>query len=113
MFSETILSLMARKRPSPERCLPASLYRSPHVPLAAIRRFVRRIADRFLPDRIILFGPYAYGTPHEESDVYRLAVMPIPDEVSQLICITEHQGHARAEPWCGGGRSLTSGSQLQ
>jgi hypothetical protein len=27
------------------------------------------IAEKFHPDKIILFGSYAYGTPHEDSDV--------------------------------------------
>jgi hypothetical protein len=44
-------------------------YASPNIPLAAIRRFARRIAERFQPDKIVLFGSYAYGTPHNESDV--------------------------------------------
>jgi predicted nucleotidyltransferase len=51
-------------------------YAAPAVPLSAIRRFVRRIAVRFRPDKIILFGSYAYGTPHEESDIDLMVVMP-------------------------------------
>ncbi len=34
-----------------------------------IRRFVREVAERFQPDKIILFGSYAYGTPHADSAV--------------------------------------------
>ncbi len=34
------------------------------------------IARRFQPERIILFGSYAYGTPTEDSDVDLLVVMP-------------------------------------
>ena len=34
------------------------------VPMAAIRRFARQIADLFHPDKIILFGSYAYGKPN-------------------------------------------------
>jgi predicted nucleotidyltransferase len=34
-----------------------------------IRRFARELAERFHPDKIILFGSYAYGTPHAGSDV--------------------------------------------
>ncbi len=33
------------------------------VPPAMIERFVRQIAERFDPERIILFGSYAYGKP--------------------------------------------------
>ena len=36
------------------------------------------IARRFQPERIILFGSYAYGTPTEDSDVDLLVVMPLP-----------------------------------
>ena len=32
----------------------------------------------FQPERIILFGSYAYGTPTEDSDVDLLVVMPLP-----------------------------------
>jgi predicted nucleotidyltransferase len=37
--------------------------------------FADRIAARFRPERIILFGSYAYGTPTEDSDVDLLVVM--------------------------------------
>ena len=35
-----------------------------------------KIAKQFRPERIILFGSYAYGTPTEDSDVDFLVVMP-------------------------------------
>lgn len=35
-----------------------------------------KIAQQFHPERIILFGSYAYGTPNENSDVDLLIVMP-------------------------------------
>ena len=34
-----------------------------------------RIVEKFHPERIILFGSYAYGTPHEDSDVDFLVVL--------------------------------------
>jgi uncharacterized protein len=46
------------------------------VPMKDIRAFSRRIAERFKPRRIILFGSYAYGTPTEDSDVDLFVVMP-------------------------------------
>lgn len=46
------------------------------VPLRTIRQFARRVAKQFQPEKIILFGSHAYGTPHEESDVDLLIVMP-------------------------------------
>jgi predicted nucleotidyltransferase len=39
---------------------------------------VERIARQFQPQRIILFGSYAYGTPDENSDVDLLVIMPYP-----------------------------------
>src|SRR5271169_4195619 len=62
-------------------------YASPNMPLAAIRRFARRIAERFQPDKIILFGSYAYGTPHEESDVDLLVIMRTKNAIDQSIRI--------------------------
>ena len=62
-------------------------YLPPKIPLSAIRRFARRIAERFDPEKIILFGSFAYGTPHEDSDVDLLVVMPTHDEISQSIRI--------------------------
>src|SRR5258708_19058841 len=62
-------------------------YSSPNIPLSAIRRFARQIAERFHPDKIILFGSYAYGTPHNESDVDLLVIMPAYDVVNQAIRI--------------------------
>jgi predicted nucleotidyltransferase len=62
-------------------------YSSPDIPLAAIRRFARTIADRFAPEKIILFGSYGYGTPHAESDVDLLVIMPCANVVNQAIRI--------------------------
>ncbi len=52
------------------------LYTGAKVPLRVIRRYAQQVAERFQPDRIILFGSYAYGTPHEESDVDLMVVVP-------------------------------------
>jgi uncharacterized protein len=41
-----------------------------------IRAYARRIAREFHPEKIILFGSYAYGSPTEDSDVDLLVVMP-------------------------------------
>jgi predicted nucleotidyltransferase len=61
---------------------------SPEIPLAAIRRFARRIAERFHPQKIVLFGSYAYGKPHAESDVDLLVVMAASDVVNMAIRIS-------------------------
>jgi predicted nucleotidyltransferase len=54
---------------------PALMYWGADVPLRVIRRFARQVAERFQPDKIILFGSHAYGTPHADSDVDILVVM--------------------------------------
>ena len=39
---------------------------------------VKKIKERYKPDRIILFGSYAYGRPNEDSDVDLLIVKDTP-----------------------------------
>jgi len=39
-----------------------------------IRTIVRRIAEEYAPERVILFGSYAYGTPGPDSDIDLLIV---------------------------------------
>jgi predicted nucleotidyltransferase len=59
------------------------------VPSAVIREYARQIADQFQPEKIILFGSYAYGKPHKDSDVDMLVVMPAHDEINQAVRILE------------------------
>jgi predicted nucleotidyltransferase len=46
------------------------------VDQAQIAEISKRIAQEFQPDRIILFGSYAYGRPRPDSDVDLLVVLP-------------------------------------
>ena len=46
------------------------------IPMEAIQNLADRIAQEFAPERIILFGSYAYGTPRQDSDVDLLVVLP-------------------------------------
>jgi predicted nucleotidyltransferase len=55
--------------------------------MRVIRRYARAIADEFHPEKIVLFGSYAYGTPHEDSDVDLLVVMPARDRHAQAVRI--------------------------
>jgi predicted nucleotidyltransferase len=55
--------------------------------MRVIRRFARQVAERFQPDKIILFGSYAYGTPHADSDVDILVVMPAARQHTQAARI--------------------------
>ena len=78
---------MAKKRTAPALYVQPYRYPSPNIPLSAIRRFACQIAERFHPEKIILFGSYAYGRPHPESDVDLLVIMPTYDVVAQEIRI--------------------------
>ena len=49
--------------------------KSVRIPRRAINAVVQRIAEQFDPERIILFGSYAYGKPHQYSDVDLLVVI--------------------------------------
>ena len=46
------------------------------VEIEDIKDLIARIARAFHPDRIILFGSYAYGRPDNDSDVDILVVLP-------------------------------------
>ncbi|OIN92046.1 MAG: nucleotidyltransferase domain-containing protein [Anaerolineae bacterium CG03_land_8_20_14_0_80_58_20] len=41
----------------------------------SLRPAIQRIADELKPEKIILFGSYAYGTPNSHSDVDLLVVL--------------------------------------
>jgi predicted nucleotidyltransferase len=58
-------------------------YRGADIPMRVIRRYARQVAERFQPDKIILFGSYAYGTPHVDSDVDLLVVMQAWNQLSK------------------------------
>lgn len=70
-----------------KRSQAARRYRSPNIPLAAIRRYVRSVVERFDPERVILFGSYAYGVPHADSDVDLLVVIPARNPIDQAVRI--------------------------
>jgi len=46
------------------------------VSIDTIRDLSDRIAAEFAPERIILFGSYAYGTASDDSDVDLLVILP-------------------------------------
>jgi predicted nucleotidyltransferase len=62
-------------------------YRGSDIPRRLIRRFARDVAQRFQPEKIILFGSYAYGQPHADSDVDILVIMPARNELDQAVKI--------------------------
>lgn len=63
------------------------------VDMQQIEALSRRIAEQFNPDRIILFGSYAYGEPTEDSDVDLLVVLPFEGysfrKASEILRVTD------------------------
>lgn len=78
---------MSRKNPSPFPFPPKRFYSGANVPMRVIRRYARAIAEEFQPDKIILFGSYAYGTPNQDSDVDLLVIMPAANQHTQAVRI--------------------------
>src|SRR5207245_8499527 len=78
---------MPKKRPLPDQAEPERWYRGADIPMSVIRRFARQVAERFQPEKIILFGSYAYGQPHADSDVDILVVMPARNQLDQAFKI--------------------------
>jgi predicted nucleotidyltransferase len=72
-----------------QKNLKTGLYYPNLVPMAAIRRFARAIAEGFRPDSIVLFGSYATGTQTPNSDVDLLVVMPTRNQLEQAVRIDE------------------------
>jgi predicted nucleotidyltransferase len=76
---------MAKKRPRSDGSMTPP--RSKAISMRAIRRFALAVAERFHPEKIILFGSYAYGTPNADSDVDILVVMPARNQLDQAYKI--------------------------
>src|SRR5262245_22773451 len=79
--------MSTKRRPTHQREPASRFYRGADVPMRVIRRYAREVAERFRPDKIILFGSYAYVTPHADSDVDLLVIMPARNELDQAIRI--------------------------
>src|SRR6516162_1250150 len=79
---------MTRKRPQPPEPDLPRYYRGKKIPMRVIRDFARAVAERFQPDKIILFGSQAYGTPHEDSNVDILVIIPARNEIDQSARIS-------------------------
>src|SRR6266852_7657067 len=78
---------MAVRRRTLSRAVPTRWYRGADVPMREIRRFARQVAERFHPDKILLFGSFAYGVPHADSDVDILVIMPARNQLDQAFKI--------------------------
>lgn len=53
----------------------SGLYYEHMVARREIRRYVNELARHFSPERVVLFGSYARGNPHDGSDVDMLVIM--------------------------------------
>ncbi len=60
------------------------------IPQEAIDEVVRQIAEKFRPQKIIIFGSYARGNPRPESDVDILVVMATELKESQQSLLIRH-----------------------
>ena len=56
--------------------------------MAVIRRFARQVVKQFAPEKIVLFGSHAYGTPDADSDVDILVVMATTNQLNQAVKIS-------------------------
>src|SRR6266404_4550550 len=106
---------MKLKRRTHSNAMPARWYRGADVPMRVIRRFARQVAKGFSPDKIILFGSFAYGRPHADSDVDILVIGLANGGQNALLsarstaCFaslrrpqTDRGGHTRTQPWWSG-----------
>ncbi|HEY3295131.1 MAG TPA: nucleotidyltransferase domain-containing protein [bacterium] len=65
------------------------------VDFESIQQVCDQIAREFHPQKIILFGSYAYGTPHDDSDVDLLVVLPEIEgnPIRKAAQILQHVSH--------------------
>jgi len=75
--------------------LPATFTQPSLTSMTSIEQLVAHIAEHFDPDKIILFGSYAYGEPKEWSDVDLLVVKEVPPdtEIPTAIAILNSLPH--------------------
>ncbi len=68
---------LKRRRPSshpPHKDHSVTRFKPP-VNAAVLEEITRKVVNGFQPERIILFGSYAYGTPTRDSDVDLLVIV--------------------------------------
>ncbi|HZP83972.1 MAG TPA: nucleotidyltransferase domain-containing protein [Chthonomonadaceae bacterium] len=57
----------------------------PEVTEELLQDLTRRIVEAFHPYKVILFGSYAYGTPHRDSDVDLFVIMDSEETMHDRI----------------------------
>lgn len=55
-------------------------------PRAVIQKIVERLVAEYPPQKIILFGSYAYGQPGPDSDIDLLIIKTTADEFLERLC---------------------------
>ena len=60
---------------APRQSSPRAALRTTRISTREIAAVVKKIATEFQPEKIILFGSYAYGRPTADSDVDLLVIM--------------------------------------
>jgi len=55
-------------------------------PRAVIQKIVERLVAEYPPQKIILFGSYAYGQPGPDSDIDLLIIKTTGDEFLERLC---------------------------
>ena len=60
--------------------------------LPNIQKVLQKIIEKFRPEKVILFGSYAYGEPHEGSDLDLLVVTPKPPPREEAWKVTYELG---------------------
>ena len=69
---------------------PPPLEKHKRIPMRTIRALAKRIAEKFDPEKIILFGSHAYGKPTSWSDVDLLVIMETPKgELKTILEISD------------------------
>ena len=65
-----------------------------NVTLKDIQKIVQQIVEHFYPQKVILFGSYAYGQPTEDSDVDLLIVMETDEKplhaAARIAALVDH-----------------------
>ena len=62
----------------------------PQVTEDLLAEVTERVVDAFHPNKVILFGSYAYGVPHTESDIDLFIIMQSADTMHQrIVKVTE------------------------
>jgi predicted nucleotidyltransferase len=59
---------------------------------AEMDRLTHQLVQRFHAEKVILFGSYAYGQPHEDSDLDLLVVAPNPPSLKASAAIAYELG---------------------